>query len=684
MRKFLVTIFFCWMMGSMAIGQEVTNNKVEQALEDLAEAEEGESEDDSYLQQLNQLRKNPLNLNTATLSELQIFRVLNEMLLLQLLNYRKLFGPFLSIYELQAVPGWDLETIQRVLPYVRVGAANTAVEDFGARFKGGSHSLVLRVQQVLEQSKGFTPDSAGNTRYLGSPQRLFLRYKYVYKNTLQFGILGDKDAGEQFFKGAQKNGFDYYSMHLFARNLGIVKRLAIGDYTVNMGQGLLTYQSLAFRKSVDVLNIKRQTEIFRPYNSAGEYVFHRGAAITLGVKNWYLSAFVNTRRISSTSQIASDTSEFEDYASSILTNGYHRTALEASRRLNTKEFGVGGSIQYRNNRLQLGANAVYYQLERPLIKQPQPYNYFQFSGKQVTGLSGEYGYTYKNLHLFGEVAMNPGGGMAMVHGLMAGVDRFVDVSLLYRKIDKDYHTMYGSAFTENTTPINESGMFLGLSLRPWRNIKVDAYTDVYKFPWLRYRVDKPSEGKDYLLQLTWRPNKQVEVYARYRSETKALNYSESDGNTRFTADIPRQNWRTQVSYKVSPSVTLRTRVEAVWYDEAGKEPEQGFMVYGDFYYKPIMKPVSFNARLQFFETDGYNSRIYSYESDVLYSFSIPPLFNKGFRWYTNVNYDLTRHISLWFRLARSFYPDETSIGSGLDEIPANHKTEYKFQVRFLF
>jgi hypothetical protein len=69
---------------------------------------------------------------------------------------------------------------------------------------------------------------------------------------------------------------------------------------------------------------------------------------------------------------------------------------------------------------------------------------------------------------------------------------------------------------------------------------------------------------------------------------------------------------------------------------------------------------------------------------VLYSFSIPPFSGKGTRWYTNINYDLTRRISFWFRLARSFYPEESTVGSGLDEIPANHKTDYRAQVRFLF
>jgi hypothetical protein len=256
--------------------------------------------------------------------------------------------------------------------------------------------------------------------------------------------------------------------------------------------------------------------------------------------------------------------------------------------------------------------------------------------------------------------------------------------LVYRNIDKDYHTLYGNAFTESTLPINEKGLFMGMSMRPWRNIRFDAYADVFKFPWLKYRVDRPSEGKEYLLQLTWKPNKLIEVYARYRSETKALNYSLPDEPAKVTPDIPRQNWRTHISYKLSQTVTLRARAEAVWYDWRGKEAEQGFMIFTDFFYKPLMKPVSFNLRLQYFETDGFNSRLFAYESDILYSFSIPPLSGKGTRWYANVNYDITRNISIWFRIARFLYPDENTVGSGLDEINTNHKTDYRAQIRFIF
>ncbi|MEI9911794.1 MAG: hypothetical protein WDO71_20365 [Bacteroidota bacterium] len=220
-------------------------------------------------------------------------------------------------------------TIRKLLPFITVGSSLSVKEDFNQRIQEGDHSLLLRVSQVLERSKGFDKSTAG-TKYLGSPQRLFFRYRYIYKNLLQLGIVGDKDAGEQFFKNAQNKGFDFYSFHLFARKIGIIQALAIGDFTVNMGQGLIQWQSLAFKKSSDVMGIKRQSAVLRPYNSAGEFNFHRGAGITIRKGKTEATAFVSTRKVSA--NLAADTVSKEDFVSSFLTSGYHRTAGEIADR----------------------------------------------------------------------------------------------------------------------------------------------------------------------------------------------------------------------------------------------------------------------------------------------------------------------------------------------------------------
>ncbi|MGB1032468.1 MAG: hypothetical protein ACPGWM_07625, partial [Flavobacteriales bacterium] len=85
-----------------------------------------------------------------------------------------------------------------------------------------------------------------------------------------------------------------------------------------------------------------------------------------------------------------------------------------------------------------------------------------------------------------------------------------------------------------------------------------------------------------------------------------------------------------------------------------------------------------------FETDSYNARLYAYENDVLYAFSIPAYFSKGVRYYAVAKYKIKRGVDLWLRYARWYYTDRSTTGSALDEIAAPHKSEIKVQLRLRF
>ncbi|MEO5562967.1 MAG: hypothetical protein ABIR18_06015, partial [Chitinophagaceae bacterium] len=233
---------------------------VGQQLESIAETSETEMEDDSYLQELSRFIQKPLNINTVEKNELKELSMLSELQVENFISYRGLLGKIIDICELQAVPLWDIGTIRRLLPFITIITTIPIQEEMGSRFKKGEHSLLLRISQVLEKSKGFIRDSTGS-KYLGGPQKIFFRHRYTYKNLLQYGFTGEKDAGEQFFKGSQKTGFDFYSLHLFMRKIGIIKALALGDFTVNMGQGLIHWQGLAFKMSAGVMNVKRQSPV---------------------------------------------------------------------------------------------------------------------------------------------------------------------------------------------------------------------------------------------------------------------------------------------------------------------------------------------------------------------------------------------------------------------------------------
>jgi hypothetical protein len=85
------------------------------------------------------------------------------------------------------VPLFDIETIQQILPYVRVGNAVTLSMDMKQRLTLGQHSVLFRSQQVLEKSKGFTRADSIVNSYPGSSQRLFLgtnMYTVIYCNSV--------------------------------------------------------------------------------------------------------------------------------------------------------------------------------------------------------------------------------------------------------------------------------------------------------------------------------------------------------------------------------------------------------------------------------------------------------------------------------------------------------------------
>ena len=683
-----ICLFFSVCILPLALLAQVPatpSSTTEQQMEAITENnEDNETQDDTFLQSLQQFAKSPLNLNTADATSLKELVILTPLQIQNLLSYRTIFGNLINLYELQAVPGWDISTIEKLRPYFIVSTNADIIESFGERMRGGTNSVVARVTQVIERSKGFVVDPATTTNYYpGSPQRYFLRYKYQYKNLLQYGVVAEKDAGEQFFKGSQKQGFDFYSAHLFARNIGIIKALALGDFTVNMGQGLIQWQSLAFKKSPDVVNIKRQLSVLRPYNAAGEFNFHRGAGITLAKKNVELTAFVSYKRVDANFVV--DTLNNDDFISSIQTSGLHRTKSELADKGIQRQLAYGGNLAYNKNNFHIGANIIQYQFKLPISKAEEPYNIYALNGKKNGNFSIDYSYTFRNLHFFGELAADNNLNKATVNGLIISMDATVDMSFLYRNISPKYQSLYTNAFTESTFPTNEQGLFAGISIRPHSFWRIDAYADFYKFKWLRFLTDAPSSGIDYFTQITYRPNKQLEIYARYRNESKGRNFNFNEVE-RIDPVLPRarQNFRSQISYRLDRTFTLRNRVELVWFDKRGQGAQNGFLSFIDLLYKPMMKKLSGNIRLQYFETDGYDSRLYAFENDVLYSFSIPVFYDKGYRYYLNLNYDVSKKFTLWFRIAQTMFIDKKTVGSGLDEIAGNKRTEVKLQAQYVF
>ncbi len=646
--------------------------QLQQQMEQLADDSEAELvEDDHDQQYLDHLSRHPLNLNKVSAEELLQTGLLTPLQVAHFTRYRDLLGPLIDLHELQAIPSWNMQTIRRILPFVIVKEEALQADKLLKRFKG-EHQLLLRISRGLRQPKGY--DHTLPDPFLGDPHHVMAGYRYQYKNLLYIGWTGDKDAGESFLK-TQRKGFDFNSFHFFATQAGAVKALAIGDYRVSLGQGLIQWQSMGYGKSAEVMMVKRQSPVLQPYRSAGEVFFNRGAAVTLQYKNWEGTLFYSSRKIDG------NRDDSTGMVTSMITTGYHRNFSEINDRKNLLYKNMGLSFKYGSKGFHIAFNGVHHRLGAAMEEKDDAYQLYRFSGTVLWNASLDYSYTFRNLHFFGEAATDPKGKTAFLNGLLMSVDAKVDLSLLHRNVSPAYRSLNANAFTENTRPENERGWYLGISVRPSANWILNAYADFFNFPWLRYRVHAPSAGREYLVQVQYQPVKTFQAMLRYRFEEKGQNEPGEEA-IYPVYNKTRQQLRFHFNAQLSKKIHLKSRVEAVWYEKGRAGEELGFMSYLETGIQ--QGKWGGNARLQYFQTDGYNSRIYSFESNVLYNNLVPAVFYSGSRYYVNLNYRLTKNFRAWFRWSQTLFEEALEQGSGLDAFYGKSRRDINLQLMWLF
>jgi hypothetical protein len=676
--------------------KDADNTDVEQRLEQVTEQTENENIDfNTLLDNLQHYINHPINLNNTTYQELQDFGMLSDIQINNLLKHIADNGKLLIIQELQTIDGYDLQTIRKIVPYVYINdMLNSNHATFKELFTKGNHVLFLRTLTSVPLEKGFTPASdsllkaSPNARYLGDRFKHYARYRYNYGNNLSIGITGEKDAGEQFFKGTQKAGFDFYSAHLALRNFGKLKSLVIGDYQAQFGQGLTFSSGMAFGKTADVIAVKRNYLGARPYTSVNENIFMRGAVANVELfKNVQATAFVSTKKIDAsvtqadTSNLGLNTDAIQ--ASSLQISGFHRTASELNGRGAIRENIVGGNINYQQRTTKIGFTGALVNYSNEIVKTNKIYNQFEAQGQNLATLGVEYSHIFRNINLFGETTRSGNGGIGTVNGAIISLDPRVNASVIYRNYGRNFQAPYSNAFRENTRVGNEKGLFIGLNIKPINTISLSLYYDRIEYPWLRYQITAPSSGYDFFSQLSYLPNKKTSMYVRYRNRSSEKNSSINTDDIDMLTSVNQNNYRYEIAYQATPSLRMKNRIEVVQYKQGKNEKNDiGYLAFHDITYKQLSSPISASFRYVIFDAPSFYTRMYSFETNVLYAYSIPSLYGKGVRTYATIRYTVSRNIDVWFRAAATIYNDRTVVGSGLTETQGNSKTDLTLQVRF--
>lgn len=680
MRTVIATILVC-LLDSIAYPQGIEGDSIDVELladEFLSSRDEAVEDEDTYEHFL-QVLSSQMDLNSVTAEELRSLRVLTDAQVDHFIRYRREQGPLLDIHELQVIPGFDMETIRNISPFARVVDPAEKLNKALLRriFSGGNSYLVTRYERTLEAKKGFI-GSVGSRPFEGSPDKTYLRFRSSIPGDFSVGFTGEKDAGEKFSidPSHRRWGFDYTSLHLQLRNKGKLKNLIAGDFQSQFGQGLVLGGGFTPGKNGQSIAAVRKSSIgFRPYTSVHESAYQRGLAVSMQPTPYLeISAFYSYAFRDASAEKKIDT------VTSLQSTGYHRTANELAGRKKIPEQNAGFVISARKNRMDVGLTINYIEFGSMLRKTPTPYNQHAFTGSVHHNSSLFFNYRIENISFFSEVARSGSGGWAGLAGALMSLHSKLEVAMLYRNYGVRYHTFSSNAFSENTQPANEQGIYWGWKYSWNRRYHVNGYVDLFRFPWLGFRRYSPSEGYEWLMRANYNPTRKTSLFLQFRQESKTINTPEQM-NLYKTSNAIRNNIAFQCDYGIGETVRLKTRIQYNNY-KGNRATSEGWAFFQDLAF--TAGPIQLSARHGLFHSDQYDNRHYVYENDAWLSYSLPVYSGVGVRNYVLFEYRINKTITIWLRYASTRMLNSSEVGSGMDAIRGNTRNDVKFQARIKF
>ena len=357
MRLLYYFVFLLLCSTSVAVAQEYSREEIDlnEFVEELFALQDEDINYEDLYESLLLYYTDPLDLNRATRDELQSLYVLAPDQINNFFEHRARTGKLLSLYELQAIPGFDLQTIQKLLPFVKVRDSGLSGDNrplFERIISEPNNYFLWRVTRVLQEQQGYTtaqPNTRGELpqRYVGSPYRVLGRFKVSHARDFSLGLTFEKDAGEAFTwdPSTKRYGPDFVSGHFMLENKGNFEKIVVGDYQNQFGQSLVTTAGFAVGKGAETVNTVRRNNLgLRPYTSVLEALFFRGAAATYKVgKNYHITGMYSNKAIDGRVQeivpldsldadINVNNNNFDNdfIVSSLPITGFHRTPSEIS------------------------------------------------------------------------------------------------------------------------------------------------------------------------------------------------------------------------------------------------------------------------------------------------------------------------------------------------------------------
>lgn len=635
--------------------------------------------------ELAELHAHPFNLNTATREQLEQLPFLSPVQISHILTYLHTYGPLTDFSELQLVAGVDYETRAMLSLFV----VCRPVEEKGAVsfpwrevLRHGRQEAVARVDIPFYYRKGYytyPPEVLQrypNRRYLGSRFYHSLRYRLASGERLTAGFTLENDAGEPFFAAGNK-GYDYASAYVLLHDVGPLHTVALGDYRLRFGQGLVVNTRFSSGKQTVMDGAGSRSEGITRHASTNEQDYLRGLAVAWQKGGWGLAAFYSFRRQDATLK--------HGFITALKTDGLHRTRSEMEKKHDVHNQLTGIHLSYDAVRWHIGLTGVYTVFDKVL----KPQFYYQQHdprGRQFAAVGADYRLDLHRWSFAGETAVSGNGAVAALHTLAYRPLTALHLLLLHRHYAKDYEGIFARSFGEGSRVRNEDGLYAGLEWLPGRDLKLTAYTDWFRFPAPRYRVSFPrSKGTEAFVQLVGKCGKKSDWLLRYRYKQRERDVlADRRKSAEGPVTVRRHTGKGQWRWQATSACLLKTTLDYVQNGASDKGNEQGYQLTQAICLKPAAGGWECETGGGYFHTDGYDTRIYAYERGLLYTYSFPAYEGRGVHGYLWGRYDINSLLTVIVKYVYTGYFDRDRIGSGTQEIEGRNKQDLYVQLKVTF
>ena len=574
----------------------------------------------AYIERLQELVESPVMLNSSGEDEISRLFFLSDFQVKALVDYSHSSGKIISIYEIPNIPGFDRETVTMMIPFISLDN----------KLKINSDSVRWRNTLVSNLS-----EKPGNddTSSLGSSLKILTKYKFS-AGGFSGGFTVEKDPGEKYFTGNPPLP-DFLSAGIAYNGNGVIRRIIVGDYSARFGLGTNINTGIRTGLSLTTSGYMSARNEIKQYTSTDENNFFRGMAAELSVKNLELSLYYSKN--SSDATLGSSTGSSNDYIENFYLSGLHNTSSLILKKDVFTDLAYGINLSYNFNTVRVGLVWSEDRLSLPVIPVGNdPERVFDFNGDRNTLYTIYYNSLIKRILLYGELSTNESFRYAFVQGLSFRPSDRLTVNFLFRNYEAGYASFHGKGPGSSSATGNEQGILGNFTFEAAKHLFISAGCDIQHFSWLKYRCSAPSRGMKQEIRARFLPTEKLIIEASFTYRLSMVDSTETIGIPELKEMISR-NIKGSARYFLNDNLTLGTRCDYKLIEPSGS---RGMLLSQDVVYKFRQIPVTIWFRYCLFNTDDWDSRLYIYENDLLYSFNIPALSGEGSRSYIMVKWDI--------------------------------------------